>query len=94
MSIGTCPPAKAKNLVAGWYIFLRQCGAFAEEILCHLLYKELLCLRRPGLETVFIEQHFLVLEPLAPGLLRNVVINLVTEVAIEGGSSRPSISCL
>src|ERR1700722_12591611 len=53
-------PAQKPKLVAGWNIFLRQCGAFAEEILCHLLYKEFLCLRRPGLETVFIEQHLLV----------------------------------
>src|SRR5579863_5254607 len=62
-----------------------QGGAFAEKELLHLLHQELLRLRRPGLEAIFVEQHLLPLDPLAPGGFGDVLEDLLTELGVERG---------
>lgn len=59
---------------------LRSC---AKEILLHLLDEELLCLRLPGLEPIFIEQHLGMLSPHAPRFSAYVFINLLAQFGIE-----------
>src|SRR5688572_13463637 len=48
-------------------------GPAAEEILLHLGHPELARLRLEGDETVFINEHRLVPEPLLPGFLRDIL---------------------
>ena len=68
----------------GWgYVLFRQLAARAEEELVHLLDEELLCFAGPGLETVFVEQHFLALDPFSPGFFGDVFVDLLTEVGVE-----------
>src|SRR6185437_10369182 len=64
--------------------FFGQLRSCAEEILFHLLDEELLRLRLPGLEPIFIEQHLGVLGPHAPRFSAYVFINLLTQFGIEG----------
>ncbi len=62
------------------------CGrrrAFAEEELLHLFHDYFLILLAGRIQTVFVEQHLAVLCPLAPGLLGNLVVNLLTQFRIE-----------
>jgi hypothetical protein len=68
-----------------WDKLFRQLGAGAKEILLHLFDKELLRLWLPGLETVFIEQHFGVLGPHPPGFGAYVFIDLLPQFGIERG---------
>src|ERR1039457_1787989 len=56
---------------------------FAEEELLHLFDEEILCLRSPGLEAVFIEEHLLPLYPFGPSRLGNALVNLLTEFGVE-----------
>src|ERR1700757_2709465 len=70
--------------VRGRHILLGQRRSLTEKVLVHLLHQKLLRLGRPRLQAILIEQHLLVLQPLHPGLLRDVVIDLVAEIAVEG----------
>jgi hypothetical protein len=71
----------------GGDVFLGQCAAFAfaEKEAVHLLDEELLGFARPGLQTVLVEEHLLALDPFAPRLFRDVVVDLVAEVGVERG---------
>src|ERR1017187_9488950 len=74
-----------RNLVARRHIFLRQRAAFAfaEEEAVHLLHQKVLRLTSPRLQPVLVQQHLLPLDPLAPGLLRNILVNLLSEIGVE-----------
>ena len=74
-----------QRLDAGWNVFLGDGAAFAEEELFHLIYKKLLGFLGPGLQAVFVQEHFLAFNPLAPGLLADVLIDFLTEIGVEGG---------
>lgn len=63
--------------------FLGKLRSCAKEILLHLLNEELLCLRLPGLEPIFIEQHLGVLSPHAPRLGAYVFIDLLAQFGVE-----------
>jgi len=70
--------------VRGGYVFLGQFAAGAEEELVHLLDEEFLGLAGPGLQAVLVQQHLLALDPLVPGLLRDVFVDLLAEIGVEG----------
>src|SRR5450432_3330870 len=56
--------AGARTVLLGrGHEFLRQLGAGAKKVLLHLLDEELLRLRLPGLQAVFVQQHLGVLRP-------------------------------
>src|SRR5579864_9627535 len=61
---------------------LRSC---AKEILLHLLDEELLSLRLPWLQAIFIEQHLGVLSPHLPGFGTHVFINFLPQFGVERG---------
>src|SRR5580693_5757852 len=52
----------ALSLMARSNIFLRQRTTLAEEKLIHLLHQKLLCLPRPRLQAILIQQHLLPLD--------------------------------
>src|SRR5690349_16688209 len=56
-------------------------GPFAEEELLHLLLDDLLGFPRGRAQTVFIDDHLQVLEPHVPGLLGDVLIDALSELA-------------
>ena len=64
-------------------IFLRQRRAFAKEIHDSSARPETPATRASTAAAVFVQQHLLVLDPLAPRPLRDVVINLVPKIAVE-----------
>jgi hypothetical protein len=68
----------------GWDVFGGEGGAGAEEEFLHLFNEEFLGLRGPGLEAVFVEQHFLALEPLLPAFAGDGVKDFCAEVGVEG----------
>ena len=67
----------------GGNVFGGTRGAFAEEELLHLLHDDFLILLAGGVQAIFVEQHFAVLHPLAPRLLRDMVIDLFPQFAVE-----------
>src|SRR5579864_4852830 len=66
-------------------VIRRRRGAFSEEILLHLADDDFLIFAARGVHAVFVEQHLAEFSPLVPGLLRDVVINLVAEVGVKRG---------
>ena len=67
------------------HVLFREFAAGAEEELVHLLDEELLGFLGTGLEAVLVEEHLLALHPFAPGLGGDVLVDLLTEVGVEGG---------
>src|SRR5689334_8144862 len=55
-------------------------GTFAEKMPFHLLREIIASFLVREVQPVFIDQHFLVLEPLLPRLLRDVVVNAAAEL--------------
>jgi hypothetical protein len=47
--------------------------------------KELLRLRSPGLQPVLVQQHFLPIDPLLPGRLRDVLVDLLAKLRVKWG---------
>lgn len=72
-------------LLRRWDVFLREGRAFAEEELLHLLNEELLGLGSPRLKPVFVEEHFLVVDPLAPRRLGDILVDFLSEFRVERG---------
>src|SRR5271165_3043425 len=68
----------------GRNVFFGLLGAFTEEIGFHLLHDELLVIFLPGLKAVFVEQHLHVLLPLLPCKLGDLVVDALSQFAIEG----------
>src|SRR5260370_30623393 len=83
LSVHDSPARMPAFLVARRNILLRQRSTFAKEKLVHLLHQKLLRLPRPRLQTILIQQHLLPLHPLAPRLLRNILVDLLPKVRIE-----------
>src|ERR1700729_800392 len=77
-------PACLWELVRGGNVVSRQRRPGAEEEILHLLHKELLRLRQPGLEAVPVQQHLLAAEPLVPWSLGHVLIDLLAKLRVEG----------
>src|ERR1017187_6212798 len=65
------------------YVVFRLLGSFAEEVRFHLLDDELLVFLLPRLQTVLVEQHLHVLLPLLPSQLGDVVVDALSQGAIE-----------
>src|SRR5512142_2176170 len=68
-SHASSPPSRARLGAASLAFrseFGRGLGAFAEEIVLHLLRDELLVLLAPGLQAIFVQQHLLQIAPLGP----------------------------
>src|SRR5512146_1561106 len=90
---GTAPaytnPLTNLDLLAFGSVFGRRLGAFAEEIVLHLLRDELLVLLAPGLQTVLVQQHLLQVPPLRPRLLADILVNPLPERRIERGLVEP-----
>jgi len=70
--------------VRGRDVFRGLGRTFAEEKLLHLLHDNFLILLARGVQTIFVEQHFAMLHPLSPSLLRDVVVYFLAQFAIEG----------
>src|SRR5882757_11093044 len=83
LSVHDRPALRPTLLVAWSNILLRQRSTFTKEKLVHLLHQKLLRLSRPRLQTILVQQHLLPFHPLAPRLLRNILINLLPKVRIE-----------
>ena len=71
------------------HIFLRRRGAFPKEELLHLMNDHFLILLARRIQPVFVEQHLAVLCPLGPGLLRYVLIDFLSEFAVERRLGKP-----
>ena len=56
-------------------------GACAEQELLHLSRQVLACTQVGQIETVFVDQHGLVLEPGGPALLTDVVVDALAQLA-------------
>jgi len=69
--------------VRGRNVFGGTRGPLAEEELFHLFDDDFLVLLAGGVEAIFVEQHLAMLHPLAPRLLRDVVVDFFSEVAVE-----------
>src|ERR1700724_1124625 len=82
-------PATQTGLVGRRDVLLGQRRSFAEKVLLHLLHQELLRFPRPGLQTVFVEQHFLALDPLRPSLLGDMFVDFLTKITVEWGLVEP-----
>ena len=66
-----------RNVLGGWR------RAFTEEELFHLFHDHFLILFSCWVQAIFVEEHFAILRPLAPGLLRDLVVDFVAEFGIE-----------
>jgi hypothetical protein len=76
---------RPRSLLRRRHVLAGKRRSGAEEELLHLLHQELLRLRRPRLQAIFVQQHLLPLHPLAPRCLGDVLVNLLAELGIEGG---------
>src|SRR5882757_4060211 len=83
LSVHDRPALRPTLLVAWSNILLRQRSTFTKEKLVHLLHQKLLRLSRPRLQTILVQQHLLPFHPLAPRLLRYILVNLLPKVRIE-----------
>src|SRR4051812_5448167 len=70
-----CFPRRKASFLARSYKVRRQRGAFAEEILFHLLEQKILRFFRTKIEPVLVHQHLHVLHPHLPRLFRNVLVD-------------------
>src|SRR5579859_4745322 len=75
--------------VRGRHILLRQLRTLAEEISLQLLNKKILSFFFPRLKTILVHEHLLVLAPIAPSLLGDIVVNLLAKLAIKGRLVQP-----
>ena len=64
-------------------------GSFAEEKLLHLLHDDFLILLARRVQAIFVQQYFAVFHPLAPRLLRDLLVDLFSQVAVEGRLGEP-----
>src|ERR1700721_17726 len=71
-------------LVRGRNVFGGTRSSLAKEKLLHLLDDDFLILLTGWVQAIFVEQHLAVLHPLTPRLLRDVIVNLLSEIAVEG----------
>ena len=79
--------------VRWWNVFGWTRGSLTEEKLLHLLHDDFLILLARRIQAIFVEQHLAVFHPLAPRLLRDLVIDLFPNSLSKGGSGSPGNSC-
>ncbi len=72
------PDSVRRGNIFGW-----MSGSLTEEKLLHLLHDDFLILLARRIQAIFVEQHLAVFHPLAPRLLRDAVVNLFSQVAVE-----------
>src|SRR3981081_2300773 len=76
----------AYELLLSWgHVLFWACRAFAEEELIQLLHNNFLILAAGWVQTVLIEQHLAMLGPHAPGLLRDIFVNLLAKLIVKRG---------
>src|SRR6059036_2855154 len=74
----------AQSASVGWrHVLRRGRGALAEEELFHLFHDHFLILLARRIQAIFVQKHLAVLRPLAPGLLRNLIVDFLAELRIE-----------
>ena len=64
-------------------------GSLTEEKLLHLLHDDFLILLARRVQAIFVQQHFAVFHPLAPRLLRDLLVDLFPQVAVERRLGEP-----
>src|SRR5690348_8043468 len=64
----------------------RRCRAFAEEELLALAQQELDALLRADVDAELVDDHRRVREPVLPGVLRDALVDALTERVLEGGT--------
>src|SRR3954467_14372203 len=75
---------RSTALLGGWDVALRHIGAAAEEMSLGLLHEVLPRLGIGEIEAILVHQHGLLLEPLGPRLLGDVLPDALAEVAGVG----------
>ena len=73
------------ELSAGGHIALGRIGTIAKKVVFHLARQVLAGTQIGQVETVFIDQHGLVLQPVGPGLFAHAFPNAFAQVARVGG---------
>src|SRR5271157_5001534 len=63
--------------------------SLTEEKLLHLLHDDFLVLLARRIQAIFVEQHFAVFHPLSPSLLRDLLVDLFSQVAVERRLGEP-----
>src|SRR6202171_6371442 len=63
--------------------------SLTKEKLLHLLHDDFLILLARRVQAIFVQQHLAVFHPLAPGLLRDLLVDLFPQVAIERRLGEP-----
>src|SRR3981189_1841820 len=58
-------------------------GSLTEEKLLHLLHDVFLILLARRVQAIFVQQHLAIFHPLAPRLLRDLFVDLFSQVAVE-----------
>src|SRR5882757_6419573 len=64
-------------------VIWRWSGTLSEEELLHLLHDHFLILLARRVQPILVEKHLAILRPLSPGLLRDLVIDFLTQFGIE-----------
>src|SRR5262249_19167327 len=77
-------PGNLASLRGGRTVIGRELGALAEEELLRLVEEDLLPALGREVESVLIHDHLRVLEPELPRFLRDVVVDLLAELVVEG----------
>src|SRR5208282_6401565 len=81
--VGAVRSVRWRN-VFGW-----MRGSLTEEKLLHLLHDDFLILLARRVQAIFVQQHLAVFHPLAPRLLRDVLVDLLSQVAVERRLGKP-----
>src|SRR5947209_13691054 len=76
--VSTAARSVSRRNVFGW-----ARGSLTEEKLLHLLHDDFLILLARRVQAIFVQQHFAVFHPLAPRLLRDLLVDLFSQVAVE-----------
>src|SRR5450756_1919936 len=64
-------------------------GSLTEEKLLHLLHDDFLILLARRVQAIFVQQHLAVFHPLAPRLLRDLFVDLFSQVTVERRLGEP-----
>src|SRR6266853_5797373 len=79
----------AERSVSRGDVFGGTRGSLTEEKLLHLLHDDFLILLARRVQAIFVQQHLAMFHPLAPRLLRDLFVDLFSQVAVEGRLREP-----
>src|SRR5438128_3372603 len=68
----------------GWLVVGRQRRSLAEEVLLGLVEEDLVRLLAAAGQTVLVHDHLEMLQPHLPGFLRDVVVDALAQLVVEG----------